>query len=161
MKVLRTFFLCVLVIAFAASLSAQSRVRDRIARRIEESSTTPVPGNVHPLASSEHDRGRVSRSFRLEQVTMVFKPTEAQQAELDQLMHEQQDPASANYRRWLSPDEFADRFGLSANDVSKVAAWLESRGLTVRAVARNRRAVRFSGSANQIESAFGTSIHEY
>jgi subtilase family serine protease len=42
---------------------------------------------------------------------MIFRPTDIQQAELDKLLEQQQDPSSPNYHRWLSPDEFADRFG--------------------------------------------------
>ena len=92
---------------------------------------------------------------------MMFRPTDAQQAELGKLLQEQQDPSSPNYHHWVSPDEFADRFGLSQNDITKVVAWLESQGLTVKATGRNRRSVSFSGSAEQIETAFQTSTHKY
>jgi len=40
----------------------------------------------------------------------------AQQAALEQLLKEQQDPASPNYHNWLTPETYADRFGASAAD---------------------------------------------
>jgi hypothetical protein len=152
---------CILPVLFNSALSAEARFQDRIARNIENSSSIPVRGNVHPFATAEHDRGRVSESFPMRHVTMVFRPTDAQQEALHTLLEEQQDAASPNYHRWLSPNEFADRFGLSANDINKIVSWLQGQGFTIDSVARDRRSVSFSGRAGQIETAFGTSIHAY
>lgn len=120
--------ICILSVSFSGSLSAQARVPERIGRNIEKSSSVPVRGNVHPFATAQHDRGRVSDSFRMQHVTMIFRPTDAQQQALDKLLEEQQDIASPNYHRWLSPDEFADHFGLNANDVNKIVIWLRDKG---------------------------------
>lgn len=92
---------------------------------------------------------------------MMFKPSDAQQTALDDLLRQQQDPNSANYHAWLSPAEFAARFGISLNDRSKAVSWLKAEGFTIDDIAQNGRSVSFSGSAAQIESAFHTSIHEY
>ena len=92
---------------------------------------------------------------------MFFKPTEEQQADLNELIEQQQDPASRNYHQWLSPEQFANRFGLSSNDINKVAGWLKSWGLTVDEIGRNRSYVTFSGSAGQVSAALDTSIHQY
>jgi len=92
---------------------------------------------------------------------MVFKPEDEQETGLNTLLEEQQDPLSPNYQKWLSPEEFADRFGLSPNDVSEIVSWLHSHGFTVDEVARTRRWVSFTGTAEQVESAFQTRIHEY
>src|SRR5207249_6715966 len=89
------------------------------------------------------------------------KPTDAQQAELDALLKQQQDPSSPNYHKWTTPEQFADRFGISANDLSRVVDWLHAQGFTIDEVARNRRSVTFTGSASQVEASFRTPIHEY
>src|SRR5262249_1039773 len=93
--------------------------------------------------------------------TMMFKTTDAQQAELDRLVEDQQNPASPNYHKWLTPEEFADRFGLTQNDVDQVVSWLQSQGFNVNETARTRRWVAFSGQVPQVESAFRTTIHQY
>jgi subtilase family serine protease len=113
------------------------------------------------MAQASYDRGKVPPLFRLERITMTFKPTDTQQAELDTLLKQQQDPASPNYHKWTSPEQFADRFGISANDLDSIVEWLRAQGFTVDEVARNRRWVTFTGSASQVETAFRTPIHEY
>ena len=40
-------------------------------------------------------------------------------------------------------------------------AWLESQGFSVGEVARSRTWITFSGTAQQVQSAFGTAIHRY
>ena len=64
-------------------------------------------------------------------MTLALKPSPSQQADLDKLLAEQQDPSSSNYHHWLTPDEYADRFGASSDDINKMVAWLGQQGLTV------------------------------
>jgi subtilase family serine protease len=97
----------------------------------------------------------------LPHVSLVLKRSASQEAELNQLLAEQQDPSSPNYRHWLTPEEYADRFGASQDDIDKIVSWLRDQGLTVVSVARSRNSVAFSGDAAQVESAFGIAIHHY
>ncbi len=92
---------------------------------------------------------------------LLIKPSAAQQADLDQLLAAQQNPSSANYHQWLTPQDFADRFGLSTSDHSKVVAWLQAGGLTVQESGRGRNWVAFKGGAGQVGKALQTSIHRY
>jgi len=94
-------------------------------------------------------------------VSLVFKPSAAQQAALDKLLKEQQQRSSPNYHKWLTPAQFADRFGMSRSDIEKVTAWLQSQGFTVTRVANSRNQVFFEGTVAQVESAFRTEIHSY
>jgi subtilase family serine protease len=91
----------------------------------------------------------------------VMAPSPSQQAALDQLLAEQQDRTSPNYHKWLTPAQYADRFGLSQNDINKINLWLVSQGFAVIRVANARNEIMFSGSAAQIQSAFNTEIHRY
>ncbi len=52
-------------------------------------------------------------------------------AELTRLLADQQDPASPDYHRWLTPDEFTARFGPTDADLARVARWLKKKGFTV------------------------------
>jgi uncharacterized protein (TIGR03437 family) len=120
-----------------------------------------LAGHIHPLARAENDRGRVSPRLQLSYVTLTLAQSETQQASLDRLLTEQQTPDSPNYHRWITPEEYAQRFGASEADVNKVTAWLQGQGLTIAAVARGRNWIAVSGPAPQIESAFHTELHEY
>ncbi len=116
---------------------------------------------VHPLAQPRFDRGRVEGSFRLGYVQMMFQQTPAQRADLDQFLASQRNPLSPNYHVWLTPEQYADRFGLSQTDLARVATWLRSAGFTIEYTARGRDWMAFSGTADQIEAALHTSVHRY
>ena len=146
------------LIATSLSFAAQP---DRIAGPIDSSQMIALKGNVHHMAQPQYDQGPVEDSLQFSYVTLNIPPSASQQAALDQLLAQQQDPKSQNYHKWLTPEQYAERFGLSQNDVNKITAWLTSQGLQVVRVARGRNWVAFSGTAAQIESAFRTQIHRY
>jgi len=88
-------------------------------------------------------------------------PSSTQQKALDQLLAQQQNRTSPNYHKWLTPPQFADRFGLSQNDLNKVTAWLKSGGFEILSVGGGRNSVSFSGTAAQVQRAFATELHNY
>jgi len=135
--------------------------QDRILTPLDQTRTIPLKGHIHPSAQPQNDVGPVDPSMELGSVTFLMKPSPAQQAALDKLLIDQQDPASGNFHRWISPEQFADRFGLSRADIAKTVAWLESKGLKVRGVARGRHWITFSGTAEQVGRAFLTDFHHY
>jgi subtilase family serine protease len=142
------------------AIAAPAQLRNRIAQNIGD--TEPVMMSApHPIARSEFDQGRVEGSLKIAHASIVFKLSAAQQADLDKLLAEQQNPQSANYRKWLTPEQYAARFGMSDADLAKVSAWLKSQGLTVDGYSRGRTQVFFSGNAAQVESAFRTQINRY
>src|SRR6185312_1520526 len=63
--------------------------------------------------------------------------------------------------RWLTPEEYADRFGLSGPDESRLVSWLTAQGLTIDERGRGRNWIAFSGTAARVGRAFRTSIHRY
>jgi subtilase family serine protease len=144
----------------ALASAAPAQTRNRITRTLNDGQSAAVMG-AHPLARAEFDRGRVNGSLRIENAAMVFKLAPSQQAALEQLLDEQQDPASANYHKWLTPEQYAARFGMSEADLAKVASWLQAQGLTVDGFSRARTRVFFSGTAAQVENVFHTELHQY
>ena len=141
-----------------ATLYAQ---QDRISARIDDTNRVTLHGNVNPLAQPRFDQGAVPPSLNLRGMMLVLKPSDAQQAALDQFLAEQQNPSSPNYHKWLTPQQYADRFGASQSDIAKITAWLQSQGFTVDSVANGRNWVRFSGSAGQVKNSFQTELHRY
>ena len=127
---------------------------------VDTSRIAVVAGNVHPQAHRELDQGRVDPSMSM-RVTMTFKMTSAQQADLDALLAAQQKRGSPDYQRWLTPEQFGSRFGLSQGDINKVTAWLVGQGFQVESVPASRNMITFSGTAQQVESALHTEIHYY
>src|SRR5439155_783587 len=94
-------------------------------------------------------------------VSIAFRLSSSQQTDLDRLLREQQDPSSTNYHKWLTPDEYAARFGMTQADLAKVTSWLKSQGLTIEQISRSRTEISVSGTVAQIEHAFHTELHNY
>ena len=77
------------------------------------------------------------------------------------LLRQQLDPSSPNYHKWLSPEQYAERFGVSPSDMSRAAAWLRQQGFTTMIPSRSRTWIGFNGTAAQVEAAFHAPIHQY
>ena len=150
--------ICVTTIC-AATLSF-AEAPDRITGAIDSGKMVVLPSQVQHRAKPQYDQGRVEPSFQLH-VTLLTVPSSSQQKALTELLAGQQDPKSPNFHKWITSPQYADRFGLSHNDVAKTSAWLKSLGFTVDKVANGRNWIVFSGTASQIESAFRTEIHRY
>ena len=149
------------VVPFLASTLCFAAQSDRIAGPIQSSQTVTLPGHVHRLAQPQYDQGPIDPSYQFAYVTILFTPSAAQTRSLDVLLAQQQDPTSPNFHKWLTPEQFADRFGLTGNDMQRVTDWLKAQGLRIVSVARGRQFVVFGGSAAQVENALQTEIHLY
>jgi uncharacterized protein (TIGR03437 family) len=141
-----------------AGLSAQT---DRISAAIDARRSVVLHGNRHPQAIPQNDRGAAEGSFPVAGMTFLLKPSADQQTALQQLLAAQQNPGSPNYRQWLTPEQYADSFGVTAADLAKITGWLTSQGFTIDNVSRSRTFITFSGTAAQTGSAFHTEIHRY
>jgi subtilase family serine protease len=157
----RCFLIAVLVLQASVSLSAQTEDHSRVNQSIDSSRLVSLTGSTHPFARTEFDEVRVSGNTMLRGVSLIFRRSSAQQKLLERLLTEQRDPTSRNYRKWLSPEQFADRFGMTVGDIARVNSWLESEGFSVGRIARSRTQIAFSGSVARIESVFHTEIHNY
>jgi uncharacterized protein (TIGR03437 family) len=149
---------CVVACILAGVLSAQPRL---IKGPIQDSQRARMTGHVHPMAKAENDLGPLDASVALPAITLVLQQTPTQQADLDSLLAAQQDAASPDYHRWLTPEQYADRFGASPDDIAKITAWLEQHNLHVTTVGRARTSVIFTGTAGDVATALEISFHRY
>src|ERR1700676_1887175 len=152
--------LLITVISLFSSVS-YAATPDRIKAEINSSQMVELKGNVHGLAQPRFDLGRADSSKLMHDVTLAFRPSPTQQQDLDNLLAQQQDRSSPNYHKWLTPAQFADRFGMTRNDVHRLTAWLQSQGFAVTSVANSRAEISFDGTVSQIEVTFHTEIHSY
>jgi kumamolisin len=65
------------------------------------------------------------------------------------------------YGKYLTPQQFAQRFGPSAAAVDRLTSYLRSQGLKVGTVYTGNLVVDASGSAAQVATAFGTHLSDY
>src|SRR5258708_1749874 len=92
---------------FAGALQAQ---RDRIAAKADRSKTMVLRGNRPPRATPANDQGPVEASFKTAGMALLLKQSAEQQDGIRQLLARQQDPSSPDYHKWLTPEEYGDRF---------------------------------------------------
>ncbi len=97
----------------------------------------------------------------MNRMLLVLKRSDEQESALRTLIDDQQDKASPNYHKWMTPDEFGKQFGPSDQDIQQVTAWLQSHGFQIAQVSKGRTVIEFSGTAAQVQDALHTSIHKY
>ena len=149
-RLLSSLFRNTLLLGAACSfLIPLAAAPNRITRAVDARNMRAIPGHLHRLAQPQYDRGLASPDLAMKYMVMLFEPAAAQRSELTQLIADQQNPASSSYHRWLTPENFAERFGLSPNDLTKVSAWLKSQGFVIEHQSRAANWVAFSGTAAQ------------
>jgi len=159
---LRVYALSFLTVlgSYVPVVHAQTEPSDRLLSPIVAAQHT-VTNGVHPLATKQNDLGRVNPNQVFHRMVLLTERSAAQEADLEQLLQEQQDPSSPQYHQWLTPAEFGGRFGPSANDLAKITGWLQAQGFTVEPPANGRQFIIFTGSSAQVEAAFQTEIDRY
>ena len=157
----KAIFIVVLILISFELGTAQSGVQARITQPVDEQKLVRLSGNTHPLAQAQFDRGAAPDDLAMNRMLLVLQRGADQEAALQKLLEDQQSKSSPQYHKWLTPQEFGERFGPADADLAAVTNWLRSQGFRVGNVAAGRNVVEFSGSAGQIRQAFGTEIHKF
>jgi len=123
----RALLLAIPLVAALFLLEIISRAQapaPRITAEIDNSQRIAIKSSHPPMARPEIDAGRLPPGTRLRGISVVFSRTAVQEADLEALIAAQQDPTSPLYHKWLTPEEFAVRFGVADSDLAKVQSWL-------------------------------------
>src|SRR5437762_1543913 len=123
--------LVALLVTITIPLSAQPSPPILVTQAVDGSVRTSLPGNVHPLARAEFDRGEAPADLPLKRMLLVLKRSPEQEGTLRRLMDEQQDKSSPSYHHWLTPEEFGAKFGPADSDLAAVTTWLTASGFEV------------------------------
>jgi subtilase family serine protease len=142
-------------IAVFVSLAAMALVAITLAPGFTSDSVT-LTGNHPREAETMAPLGDADPNQRL---SMEIHFATRNQAELNQLLAEQQNPASPNFHKWLKPGDFDSRFGAPQADIDAVADWLKSEGFMLASTSGG--SIRFSGTVAQAERAFATRIERF
>jgi MYXO-CTERM domain-containing protein len=76
-------------------------------------------------------------------------------------LEEAQNPASEHYHHWLTPEEYAERFGSTPEEIAQVSEWLAAAGLHVEGASRTATRIAFHGTAALVAHAFQTELRHY
>jgi subtilase family serine protease len=163
-----SFSASVLALAFSFNFASSTqgavntgqRTRALITQEIDESRLVTLKGNTRPEANATNDRGAVADDFQMEHMLLQLQRPPEQEQALKEFINQLHNPASPNFHRWLSAQEFGERFGLAQDDLNTITTWLQAHGFQVNVVYPSGMLIDFSGSAGQVREAFRTEIHD-
>ncbi len=133
----------------------------RITSAVDNTQLVTLHGNVPALAQAQFDQGATPPSTPMTHMRVVLSRTPAQEAALVAYMAGQQDPASPNYHKWLTPAQFGQLYGANTEDINTITGWLQSRGFVIEGADSGRMSIAFSGTVDLAENAFHTQIHQF
>ena len=114
----------------------------------------------HVPAATAHLQavGRLPGSNRLDlAISLPLRNREA----LTNLLEQIYNPASPNYRHYLTAKQFAEQFGPTEQDYRATIAFAQAQGLTVTGMHPNRTLVDVSGTVETVERAFHLHMRLY
>jgi subtilase family serine protease len=150
----------VLLVSLGAVRPAPAQ-ESRVTQPVNEHALVTLRGTVHPLASPANDRGAASPDMQLERLQLVLKRSPQQEAALQQLLSDMHTPGTANFHKWLTPEQFGKQFGPSDQDVQTIESWLEAKGFQVLKVNPGKQTLEVAGTVGALQQAFHTTIHKY
>jgi len=120
--------------------------------------TQILRGHVPQAVAESMALGRMTAS---EPVRLAIGLPLRNQAELDTLLDQIADPASPNFRQFLTPAQFAERFGPTQEDYQALAAFMRANGFAVAGTHPNRTILDVSGPVDAIESTFHVNMIQW
>jgi kumamolisin len=116
--------------------------------------------HVHDVVANEQapfvGRLPANQSLQLDVVLALRDP-----AGLDNFLQEIYDPSSLSYRRFLTVEQFTEKFGPSQQDYEAVIRFAEENGFRVVGGSRDALDVQVKGSVSSIEAAFHVMMARY
>ena len=126
--------------------------------RARQDSRNPISGQTVPLIGKAHLLGTASGQQKLDlSVGLQMR----NQQELNILLANLNNPHSALYHHYLTPQQFAAEFGPTAAQQQQVVAYLHSQGFAVTRVSSNGLLIDASADVAQVEAAFAVKINNY
>src|ERR1700678_951632 len=120
---------------------------------IRAAGTQILQGHVPEAVAASHAIGKVPPAT---QISLAIGLPLRNQNDLSRLLAQLADPASPNFRRFLTPTQFAERFGPTEKDYQALAAFFEANGFSVTGTHPNRTILDVNGAVADVEST----LHE-
>ncbi|MGW7240975.1 S53 family peptidase [Streptomyces sp. NPDC054804] len=115
-----------------------------------------VAGDV--LSGLKHNASRTGKVAAGKRISVAISLTPRGGKALDTFVAAVSDPHSASYGHYLTKRQFAARFGRTDAEVKNLRDYLRSQGVTVGKVHSGNLLVDASGTAAQLQKAFGTEL---
>jgi subtilase family serine protease len=156
------FSVCALPLCLSTQAQSTGRgsvsAKPRVEQRIDQGSLVTLRGHMIKALTPDRDLGIVEDAKPL-RLYLNLQRSAAQQKDLDTLISEQQNPASPNFHKWLTPEQFGERFGVAQSDINEITHWLGTQGFEVTSVAKNASVINFTATAGGVNHTFHAQLH--
>jgi uncharacterized repeat protein (TIGR01451 family) len=143
-----------ITIGMALLLSSGALLTDRA----QGSQMKILGGHVPAAVASLTAKGLLPDTNQLSlAIGLPLRNTDA----LSNLLQQVYDPSSTNYHKYLSPQEFTDRFGPTIQDYQSVIDFANKNGLVVTKGFSNRMLLDVQGKVSDIQKAFSVHLRVY
>jgi subtilase family serine protease len=150
---------CLVLIFTAGVLLDAQAPRRQIRENIDERKLVTLAGNTRPEVSADRDLGPVPDDFPMPHLLMQLRRSPEQETALEAFIDDLHHPGSPNFHRWLTAQQFGEKYGLAPQDLNAIGAWLRAHGFIVNVVYPSGTLIDFGGTAGQARAAFHTEIH--
>jgi hypothetical protein len=143
----KLFFYCAFVVLLSASFA-----------NAQQTGYKKLHGHVPSVVARLHPQGELPGTNLLS--VAIGLPLHNQEA-LTNLLRQIYDPAGPNYRQYLTPEQFTERFGPTPQEYQAVMDFAKSNHLKVTSTNPNRTVVGVEGAAADFERAFQVKLRAY
>ena len=117
-----------------------------------------VTGNTPGFISKAADLGPLDPNSVINVTVWLQLHNEGK---LDNLVKEQKQKGSANYKKWITQDQFNASFAPTSQEVNAVQNFLGSHNLAVTEIAENNMYIKVQGGVDAVQKAFHVQIDRY
>ncbi|MGA2244074.1 MAG: protease pro-enzyme activation domain-containing protein, partial [Verrucomicrobiota bacterium] len=117
-----------------------------------------LPGHVPEAISHLHSLGRLAAT---NEINLAISLPLRNQSELTSFLAQLYDPASTNFHKYLTPQEFTERFGPAAAEYEALKTFVQSNHFAVTGAFDNRLLLNVSGKVTEIEHTFHVTLNRF
>jgi subtilase family serine protease len=133
-----------------------------VAGSVAVAATTPhriaLNGSLVPASERTHSAGSVTKSAT---VSFDLLLTLRDAAGAEAFVKAVSTPGSADYHHYLSDKQWEDTYGPTAASLASAESWLKDEGFKTGALPKDGLFIPATGTAAQVENAFGVSLDNY
>ncbi|MGO4514787.1 Ig-like domain repeat protein [Terriglobus sp. 2YAB30_2] len=142
---------CAVVCMLACTLLSAAMAQQ--ARRALPSVTTSLPAGAVVLDAAP-------ASSPLQHISIALQIDDSRQNALAQYLTDLTTKGSTNYHHWLTPQEFAARFGATDAEIGAATAWLEAQGIHVTAANAAHTLLQAASTVAIAQQTFSADLHQ-
>jgi len=143
------------------TVSAGASETAQVTQTVSNTSLYTIPKSHLAFIAKATASKPLAGTVQMNHLQLILKPSASRQAAMETTITSLHDPKSAQFQKWLTPQQFGQEFGADPADILAVKAWLTAQGFTVNTVYPNKTQIDFSGTVAQVNAAFHTQENIY